>query len=421
VTKKITFSFILVAAIAAATLGCLEFVASFYAPPWPIYLLRASATVPGRQKVLPGMATSADEVPFFNSWGERDRERSLARPPGEKFRAVLVGDSLLEGSFIKKPLSQYIEEDWERGGLAQMEAINLGIAATSPIQYYYRTERLALGLNPDVVLLTFGSGNDFVDEAFGAHIFPPFIAELPEPSILGWVAPKLTWVLIDRLHLSELNANIKKIPDDLALLNDAVDKPPGERMEILVGHMKKYYFPGLSEATIREILSRGDEKFWNAFSSKSSNRQFLMGWMLYGLIDWETGAWPVPKDSMDADRMLDMDKIEKTLSWLTATRQLVEKSGAKFVVGLAPTGIVDPDFVTFWEPWPRLRSFSVTQDARHRMLATLLERDGFNVVDLRKDLIGVRGTYRVADQHWNEKGHEIVAERLAKELLKYVH
>jgi hypothetical protein len=146
-----------------------------------------------------------------------------------------------------------------------------------------------------------------------------------------------------------------------------------------------------------------------------------MGWMLYGLIDWETGAWPVPKDSMDADRMLDMDKIEKTLSWLTATRQLVEKSGAKFVVALAPTGIVDPDFVTFWEPWPRLRSFSVTQDARHRMLATLLERDGFNVVDLRKDLIGVRGTYRVADQHWNEKGHEIVAERLAKELLKYVH
>jgi hypothetical protein len=32
-------------------------------------------------------------------------------------------------------------------------------------------------------------------------------------------------------------------------------------------------------------------------------------------------------------------------------------------------------------------------------------------------LEGVRGTYRKSDLHWTERGHEVVAERLAQALL----
>jgi hypothetical protein len=63
-------------------------------------------------------------------------------------------------------------------------------------------------------------------------------------------------------------------------------------------------------------------------------------------------------------------------------------------------------------------SFNHQQDARARRLTPLLRQNGFNVVDLRDDLNGIAGTFRLTDGHWNERGHEIVAARLARELVR---
>ena len=38
--------------------------------------------------------------------------------------------------------------------------------------------------------------------------------------------------------------------------------------------------------------------------------------------------------------------------------------------------------------------------------------------ELRDDLGGVAGTYRLTDGHWTELGTEIVADRLSRQLLK---
>jgi hypothetical protein len=38
--------------------------------------------------------------------------------------------------------------------------------------------------------------------------------------------------------------------------------------------------------------------------------------------------------------------------------------------------------------------------------------------DLREDLGGVPGTYRLTDGHWTERGTEIVAGRVSRELMK---
>ena len=43
-----------------------------------------------------------------------------------------------------------------------------------------------------------------------------------------------------------------------------------------------------------------------------------------------------------------------------------------------------------------------------------------NVIDLRDDLEGVRGTYRLTDGHWTELGTRIVADRVSRALLPSV-
>jgi hypothetical protein len=39
------------------------------------------------------------------------------------------------------------------------------------------------------------------------------------------------------------------------------------------------------------------------------------------------------------------------------------------------------------------------------------------MVDLREVLEGVPDTYRKTDAHWNEKGHDLVAQRVGREIL----
>ncbi|MBM3647601.1 MAG: hypothetical protein FJX11_07410 [Alphaproteobacteria bacterium] len=110
--------------------------------------------------------------------------------------------------------------------------------------------------------------------------------------------------------------------------------------------------------------------------------------------------------------------VGETLSWLTATHRLAKDHGVPLVVALIPVGTVDPAYVEFWRPWSRYFSASLSADARHRRLADAIRRAGLPVVDLRDDLGGVPGTYRLTDGHWTTRGSELVADRLSHELLK---
>jgi hypothetical protein len=404
-TKKGAFWLVYGLLLAGSTLAGLEMIAFLFVPPWPARMLRP-------------MASQASADPHsYNTWGMRDRERSIVRPSGIRLRSVFVGDSFLEGGFTRAPLPARIEERLAAAGHADIEAINLGVSATGPLQYYYRIKRVALDLEPDVVLMMFYSGNDFIHERFGGPLLPPLIDELPEPSLLGAVAPRLTWLAVDRLRLSEAGRGSKPIPGEFQALNALVDKPPSERAALLARHMRKYYFPAVSEQTLQEILSRGGEGFWSAFKRRGEDREYLAGWMLDGMITWELASWHTVHDAAEADRDVDMQQVEATLGWLTGAKALVEAQGAKFRVAMAPVGLVDPAYVEFWKPWPRYYSYSLSADARHRKLAAALARQGVQVIDLRKDLLGIPATYRVADGHWTDLGHDIVADRLSRILL----
>jgi hypothetical protein len=393
----------LVLLLGAALAGS-EAIASFIVPSWPARDMR-----PIEVAALPDVA--------YNDWALRDRPRSFERPADVRFRSILVGDSFLEGVFLRAPLSAFVEQRLAAAGQTDAEAINFGVSATGPRHYYYRIKNVGLTLKPDAIVLAVYAGNDFVQTPFGGWMRPP-IAELPLPSLLAGPAPRTTWLAVNRLGLSEFGRNNKIIDGEFAQLNEWLKLPADQRLDRIVQHLQRNYRPELSEEAIREILSRGGDRFWTAFARPHPDQEFLAGWLLSGMIDWETGTWTMPRTAEEADRLDGTRMVDETLSWLVAADRLAKENGVQLVVALIPVGTVDPAYVDFWRLWPKYFSTSLSADARHRRLAVKLRQTAVPFFDLRDDLGGVPGTYRLTDGHWSERGTEIVADRVSRELLK---
>lgn len=416
-TKRLWFWPIYGLVLLALVVAGAEYIASYSAPSWPARDLRpvpVNALAVNARAVL---GDTADLIPTYNDWAIRDRPRSVARPPNAAFRSVLVGDSFLEGYYLSAPLATLVERRWAAKGLRDMEAINLAVAATGPRQYYARIKKVALALDPDEVAVFVYVGNDLMDKPFDASLLPPLIDELPVPSLLGTVAPRTTWLLANRLRLSEIGRGNKDIPGEDALLREWAAQPSAEPVTQVVRHMRAHYFPRLSEETITEILLRGGGRLRTAARYRDHDREYLGGWLLSGMIDWETGQWAVPRDAAEAAQMVGDTMVGETLSWLQAMDRLVSSHGKRLLIALIPVGTVDPDYVEFWRPWPRYSSYALTADARHRRLAAALRQNRLEVVDLREVLDGVRGTYRLTDGHWTDLGTRLSAERMADALL----
>ena len=384
--------------LTAIVIAGLEILSSFVVPPWPARELRPIE-----------VAGSS-----YNSWGTRDRERSIAKPAGS-FRSVLVGDSFLEGGFVSETVGERIEDIWRSHKLNDMQAINLGISATGPSQYYYRIKNVALELNPDAIVLVFFAGNDFVSERLSSF-HPAVIAERPLPSLLGAVAPRLTWLVVNRLGLSEFGA--ANPVDDHAEITAILALPRAERLDAMVRFVKKWHFPEKSESAIRSVLSRIRAPFWDAFEPRDHDQEHLEGWILARLVDMETGAWPMPLTPTELERSVKPDELSATMTWLMGARDLARKRNIPFAVALAPSPGIDPAFVEFWGPWPRYLSYFLQRAVMQDALRAELQAAGVPLIDLADDLRGVGHAYRLTDGHWTELGTTIAAKRMATEVLK---
>jgi hypothetical protein len=230
----------------------------------------------------------------------------------------LVGDSFLEGYYVPWPVSVLIERRWTEQGRPDAEAINLGVAATGPRQYYYRIKRVALDLHPDVIVMFVYAGNDFITTRLDEFTMPALAEELPVPSILGTIVPRTNWLMANRLGLSEIGRGNKNIPGESELLTEWAATPTAELTERVARHMQTYYYPKTSVDTIREILARGGERFQAAVEKRKVDRGSLAGWLLSSMIDWETGQWDMPHDAEEADRNVDVAKVEATLTGWSA-------------------------------------------------------------------------------------------------------
>ena len=162
---------------------------------------------------------------------------------------------------------------------------------------------MALALDPDVVAVFVYAGNDMMDRPFDPLSLPPLIDELPAPSLLGAVAPRTTWLLANRLRFSEIGRANKDIPGEDALLSEWTRQPSAEPVAKVARHMRQHYFPRLSEETItRNPPARRRPPAARRRATARHDREYLGGWLLSGMIDWETGNWPVPRDADEASK-----------------------------------------------------------------------------------------------------------------------
>jgi tetratricopeptide (TPR) repeat protein len=116
-----------------------------------------------------------------NAHGQRDRERSLAKPPGTR-RVLLLGDSVVEGSGLRDlddTLSRWMER---LSGDPRLEVLNFGVSGYCTLAEVRLLELKGLAFSPDVVVVVFVE-NDF--DNFNRQLFQ-LDAARPRPA---WVKP----------------------------------------------------------------------------------------------------------------------------------------------------------------------------------------------------------------------------------------
>ncbi|CAN5475174.1 hypothetical protein BH10PSE6_BH10PSE6_31190 [soil metagenome] len=411
--RRAVYGLIFALILCGTTLIGIEALASFLAPAWPARALRWTAPINPVSAAHEPYASRPWMAERFNSWGMRDKERSIAKDSAYRSRAVVIGDSFVEASFARHSLPGSVEA--EIGGV---EAINLGIAATGPSSYYYRLRDVGLKLSPDVVLLFIYMGNDFVlpGEAFGASKVPPVIGESEGESLLGPVMPRARWLLKNRWPALEALWQREPPSGEEARLQRIAQQPRDSALRQLSEHVKAYYKPQLPLQAIEAVFARGNDRFWRDLEDQSADPEFLLGWTLDSLLVWETGTFPVPSNLAQARAITSDAEIDATLSWIAAMERLAASRGVGIKTFVVPVASVDPDYNEFWRPWPRSYAWNYICDDREERLVSLAARKGLQVVRLREDLLGEQGTYRKRDGHWTEKGQAIVARRVAREL-----
>jgi len=109
-------------------------------------------------RLRPNVTTSVRGVPLqTNSMGLRDREVSLAKPPGT-FRILMLGDSFTEGAGLPlgEIVAKRVEATLNHGRCAgRYEVINGGVSSYSPLLEYLFLKHVGLALTPDLAVLNF--------------------------------------------------------------------------------------------------------------------------------------------------------------------------------------------------------------------------------------------------------------------------
>jgi len=324
--KRLLFGVVFGLMLTVATLAGIEILASAYAPAWP-----ARALVSLEPATLPHEPQPPfNRQPWLgdadNDWGMRDAPRTIDKPAGT-VRTLFVGDSFVESRFTPLSLPAAVKQRLPAAD-RRVETIDLGVPGTDPRSYYYRIRDVGLKLSPDAILLFFYAGNDFMPPDQGYSIWPRLVDESPGASIVGWLMPRTNWLLVNRLNLSNFfQARAPAPPNEEMMIDAALKAPPDERLGRIVAHLKKYNYPQLSEAQITEILSRGDNRFWRAATSNDGEQEFLLGWALDILINWESRDFDVAKNRQDAARLAGNGEVEASFSWLEAADRVARAQG----------------------------------------------------------------------------------------------
>jgi len=102
----------------------------------------------------------------INSWGMRDRERTVEKPPSA-FRIAMIGDSAVEAVHVKpdEVVNIRMEKLLRDRGYNNVEVMNFAVEGIGTTQEFLLYKQKVRQFHPDLVLLMFLLGNDIVNNS----------------------------------------------------------------------------------------------------------------------------------------------------------------------------------------------------------------------------------------------------------------
>ncbi|MEO8495602.1 MAG: hypothetical protein ABI614_11070 [Planctomycetota bacterium] len=379
------------------TFGFVELLFRGATPDWPALALHGVQPSVSRQAW--GYGLNADDV-GFNSWGQRDRERTPC-PVAGTYRIAFIGDSFLEES--SQPVSLVAERMLNR---RDCEIINLGVSATQPDEYYYRLRSVALPLGCQHCVVWLFSGNDFVDEPRTLASQWGVCAVSPRPSLLSrvgcrsinhlltnWSRPVIqAWFAAGDLAMQEANMYeaIRRADDH------------GIRQGLLqFGSLPPAEFSRLQA----RLLSPEITQFFDMLRTPDAGR-FRSYYLTAGVWSASVGDGQWPQNSETA-----------ALYWVEEMQRTCRSRGVKLTVVVIPEAFqVDSRMAEQWSPLTDMRNLTrPCREAADRFCVAARDR-GLDVLDLHPVFEDVAGTYLNLDGHWSEAGVELAAGAIVEHL-----
>jgi len=331
------------------------------------------------QRSMIGFAPFTKSYGFvLNSRSLRTKEYAVEKPPGIT-RVLAFGDSFTWASGglpHKQHWTVILEDRLRRTSGSQIEVLRFGVPATGP-DFQHRLWQLeGVRLEPDLVVVGFFIGNDFVDHQgieetknLSDHSLIELIAD-------DWMSLRLAHNLY-RVARGVTNRHRSATTSD----DDGGIHPDGGYP---IRKYKRHFRPDRPTFTPTRFL------------------------------EIEARRMALCRDDNEADFEVLLDRVGATLS---AFNREVEDLGARFVVMIIPDEYrVDPTLaaaVAESEGFP-LDAYDLDRPARR--LKEYLSKRRIEHLDVTPEFVRF-GTevsfYRVRDTHWNYDGNKLASELLA--------
>ncbi len=326
----------------------------------------------------------------MNSFGMRDRERTVEKKPGV-YRIAVLGDSYVEGMMVADDQVMTRKMEAELG--PKFEVMNFGVAGYGSLQEKIVYEKRVRAFKPDLVVVGFLSGNDMRDNSkelstlySGAVPEAPFLVRQPDGSWkLDPVPPRP----------AAQNSLIVFLKRHLALYRFAWFVV--RRYSTLVGH-------GAS------VVTTTPAENGSATSSARTEQNV------------DVALFAPPKEQIFKDAWDGTDKI------IVDLKNEVEADHAKFLlVGFPSMYHMLPDPRAALEKEyhvPAPADFDVDYPENH--LDALSKKNGIEFLSLTPAFRAYRDAHHLTfpyfsfahDGHWGALGHDLAAKTMDAEMIK---
>lgn len=350
---------------------------------------RGIALKPGKQGWYYGEGRAYVKI---NSLGYRDVEHTREKPPGV-FRIAVLGDSMTEARQVSiadtfcKQLEKRLSGRPEFGNL-KVEVLNFGIGGFGTDQELQTLRLHALDFSPDLVMLAFSPANDVSGN------FKPLVSQVRSAVGAGY-------------------ANVYKpfyqLRDGKLIVDNSF------RNFGLYYLYRRFLLEAIHYSRCLELINQARRAIVVRKGHHAPSEVYNIGLFDESLVEPKDEAWK------EAWRITD--------ALIVAMNEEVLRARARFVLVTLTTPIqVDPDVAKREETQRALGVNDLFYTERH--LRQLGKQFGFPVITLAEELqaaavqrhVYLHGFANTAfgTGHFNERGHEIVADILTRELVPFL-